>query len=427
MNYKILPPRRLPAIAFTISLLSSTTAMAAGFAINDISITGVGRAFAGAGIVGDDYSAIGYNPAGITLKGTGGQIGGVWIFEHGKVEGYAKKAGASGGRAYGKDDISIPVTVPNLFAQYKLNDSLYFGLGIYAPLGLATEYDDNWFGSDYGVKSELKSLDIAPTIGYKINRHWSLGASIIARWGEVKMTNTSYGTGYSDFDIDGWNYYGRFGVMYEFDENTRIGLAYSTVSTKVEHTLKGDHEMSGMPIPVLNGEWEGGTKVRLPEMWLLSGYHRHGDFGYSSSLRYTRWEHFNDFTLTSSSPLGYHTSKYNWHNTWALSLGTDWYYDDKWTFRAGLGYDESPVRHPGLRTVRIPDNDRVLMSLGFTYKFTDHFKMDFGYTHIYLPTFKAKNGYNRTGMTGTTNGLGDVNIKYDFNAEVVGLQFQYDF
>jgi long-chain fatty acid transport protein len=428
MNYKILPPRRLPAIAFTISLLSSTTAMAAGFAINDISITGVGRAFAGAGIVGDDYSAIGYNPAGITLKGTGGQIGGVWIFEHGKVEGYAKK-GPLGRRTYGKDDISIPVTVPNLFAQYKLNDSLYFGLGVYSPFGLETKYDDNWFGSDYGVKSELKSIDIAPTIGYKINKHWSLGASAIARWGQVRMTNTSAGTGYSDFDIDGWNYYGRFGVMYEFDENTRIGLAYSTVSTKVEHTLKGDHKMSGMPGPMafLNGEWEGGTVVRLPEMWLLSGYHRRGNFGYSSSIRYTRWEHFNDFTLTSSSPLGYHTSKYNWHNTWSAALGTDWFYDDKWTFRAGVGYDESPVRHPGLRTVRIPDNDRVLMSVGFTYKFTDHFKMDFGYTHIYLPTFKAKNGYNRTGLQGTTPGVGDVNIKYDFNAEVLGLQFQYDF
>ncbi|MBR4126879.1 MAG: outer membrane protein transport protein [Alphaproteobacteria bacterium] len=428
MNFQISASRGLPAIVLTTGLLLSGETFAAGFAINDVSMTGVGRAFAGAGVVGDDYSAIAFNPAGITLKGTGAQAGAVLIWEHGQVKGSAKKAGVPGGKAYGKDDISIPVGAPNMFAQYKLNDDFTFGVGIYAPLGLATKYKDNWFGSDYGVTSFLEAIDIAPTLGYKMNEHWSFGLSAIARWGHVKMTNTSAGTGYSDFDIDGWNVYGRVGVMYEHDENTRIGLSYSSVSTEVEHTLKDSHTFFGMPGPmaVLNGEWTGGTEVRLPEMWLLSGYHKHGDFGYSAAVRYTRWEYFNDFTLTSSSPLGYHTSKYNWHNTWSVSLGVDWFYNDTWTFRAGLGYDESPVRHSELRTVRIPDNDRVLMSLGFTYKINDHVKMDVGYSHLYLPTFKARNGYSKTRLAGVTQGRGDVDVKYDFNAEVIGIQFQYD-
>lgn len=431
MDFRFSASRGLPAIVLTAGMLLSAETYAAGFAINDISLTGVGRAFAGAGVVGDDYSAIGFNPAGITLKGTGAQAGAVMIWEHGTVKGYAKKETglATLTVASGKDDISIPVAVPNMFAQYKINDTFTFGLGIYAPLGLATEYKDNWFGSDYGVDSELQAMDIAPTLGIKLNEHWSFGASVIARWGRVKMTNTTKGNGFSDFDIDGWNVYGRFGVMYEHDENTRVGLSYSTVSTEVEHTLKGDHEMTGMPLPLddFNGKHIGGTVTRLPEIWLLSGFHRHGDFGYSASVRYTRWEHFNDFTLTSSSPLGYHTSKYNWHNVWSVALGVDWYYNDIWTFRAGLGFDESPVRHSDTRTVRIPDNDRVLMSLGFTYKMTDHVKMDVGYTHLYLPTFKARNGYNKTGATGTNPGTGDVDVKYDFNAEVIGVQFQYDF
>ena len=426
MNFHISASRGLPAIVLTTGLLLSGETFAAGFAINDVSMTGVGRAFAGAGVVGDDYSAIAFNPAGITLKGTGAQAGAVLIWEHGQVKGSAQKAGVPGGRAYGRNNISIPVTAPNMFAQYNLDDSFYFGVGIYAPLGLATKYKDNWFGSDYGVDSELRSIDIAPTLGYKLNEHWSFGASVIARWGQVKMTNTSAGTGYSDFDIDGWNVYGRFGVMYEHDENTRIGLAYSSVSTEVEHTLKGDHTLTGMPVAILNGKHVGGTTVRLPESWLLSGYHRSGDFGYSASIRYTRWEHFNDFTLTSSSMLGYHTSKYNWQNVWSIALGVDWFYNDTWTFRAGLGYDESPVRHSDLRTVRIPDNDRVLMSLGFTYKINDHVKMDVGYSHLYLPTFKARNGYSKTGLGGVNPGIGNVDVKYDFNAEVIGVQFQYD-
>ena len=423
MNFRFSVSRGLPAIALATGMLFSGESFAAGFALNEVSMTGLGRAFAGAGVVGDDYSALAFNPAGITLKGTGAQAGAALILEHGEVKGSAQK-GAS--IVPGKEDIFIPVAAPSLFAQYKINDSLFFGLGIYAPLGLATKYDDDWFGSDFAVDSELEAIDVAPTLGYKINDKWSIGASFIARYGKLKMTNTTgaLGGGFSDFDIDGWNIYGRFGVMYEHDKDTRIGLSYNTVSTEVEQTLKGDHTLEGTPLS-FNGKYVGGTITRLPESWLLSGYKRHGNFGYSASVRYTRWEHFNKFTLTSSSVLGYHTSNYNWQNVWSASLGVDWFYNDTWTFRAGLGYDESPVRGSATRTVRLPDNDRVLMSLGFTYKVNDNVKIDAGYTHLYLPTFKARNGYGATGLGGDPNKF--IDTKYDFNAEVLGVQFQYDF
>ena len=423
MNFRISASRGLPAIVLTAGMLLSGETFAAGFALNDLSMTGAGRAYAGAGVVGDDYSAIGFNPAGITLKGSGAQAGLALIWEHGKVSGHAtKNVGGVDRIVSGKEDISIPVAAPNMFAQYKMDDSFYFGIGVYAPLGLATKYDHHWFGSDFGVDSELEAIDIAPTLGYKLNDHWSFGASLIARYGKLKMTNTSNTTGFSEFDVDGWNIYGRLGIMYEYDKDTRIGLSYSTVSTEVEHTLKGDHKLSGLG--ALSRTWTGGTVTRLPEKWLLSGYHRRGDFGYSASFSYTRWEFFDDFTLTTSSPLRYNTSKYNWKNVWSVALGVDWYYNDTWTFRAGLGYDESPVRGASTRTVRIPDNDRVLMSVGFTYKVNDHVKMDVGYTHLYLPTYRARNGYSNTGGAVTRRNL---DVKYDFNAEVLGVQFQYDF
>lgn len=423
--------KHLPVAALMAGFLFSQNANAAGFQLTDFSMTGLGRSYAGAGIVGDDYSAIAFNPAGMALKGSGAQAGAALIWQHGDVKGYAEKATSpmTSDRFFGKEDVSIPVAVPNLFAQYKLSDSVNFGLGVYAPFGLETKYDGDWFGSDLGVHSALEVIDIAPSLSYRINNQWSVGASLIARYGHVKMTNTSSGTGFSDFDIDGWGWYGRFGVMYEASENTRFGLSYSTQSTEVEHTLKGDHTFEGMPTlpgPInLNGDWIGGTVTGLPEQWLLSGYHKHGDFGYSASVRYTRWEHFNDFTLTSSSLLGYHTSKYNWQNTWAVSLGMDWYYNDVWTFRAGVSFDESPVRSAALRTVRIPDNDRYWMSLGFTYKVNENVKIDVGYAHLYLPTYKARNGYGKTGLTGVSDT--ELDVKYDVNAEVLGIQFQYDF
>ena len=417
MNFSTSHSGRLFALVFSAGAFLTGQANAAGFQLTDFSMTGLGRSYAGAGVVGDDYSAIAFNPAGMALKGSGAQAGAAMIWQHGDVKGYAQKVGAPNNIASGKEDVSIPVAVPNLFAQYKVSDSVNFGLGVYAPFGLETKYDRDWFGSDLGVHSALEVIDIAPSLSYRINNQWSVGASLIARYGRVKMTNTS-AIGFSDFDIDGWGWYGRFGMMYEASKDTRFGVSYQTQSTEVEHTLKGDHT-------ILGRDWIGGTVTGLPEHWLLSGYHKHGNFGYSASVRYNRWEHFNDFTLTSSSALGYHTSKYNWQNTWTVALGVDWYYNDVWTFRAGVAFDESPIRSSALRTVRIPDNDRYWMSLGFTYKVNENVKIDVGYAHLYLPTYKAGNGYGKNGLSGVTDT--ELDVKYDVNAEILGIQFQYDF
>lgn len=426
MNFSTSSSSRIFAFVFSTGAFLAGQAHAAGFQLTDFSMTGLGRSYAGAGVVGDDYSAIAANPAGMTLKGTGGQAGAAVIWQHGRVKGFAEKAGAPGGTASGKETVSIPVAVPNLFAQYAINDDFRFGLGVYAPFGLATEYDDDWFGSDLAVDSELEVIDIAPSLAYRLNDSWSFGASLIARYGKLKMTNTSGGTGYSDFDIDGWGYYGRFGVMYEADENTRLGIVYQTKSTEVEHTLKGDHAMTGMPAPFtpLNGKWIGGTVTRLPEHWQVTGYRKIGDFGYSATVRRTHWQNFNEFTLTSTSLLGHHTSYYKWKNTWTAALGIDWYYNDTWTWRAGVAYDESPVPNAAARTVRIPDNDRYWLSAGFTYKINENVKMDVGYAHLYLPTYKARNGASSTASGYSTK---TVDAKYDINAEILGVQFQYDF
>lgn len=425
MNFSTSSSSRIFAFVFSTGAFLAGQAHAAGFQLTDFSMTGLGRSYAGAGVVGDDYSAIAANPAGMTLKGTGGQAGAALIWQHGEVKGYAEKTIPTN-IVLGEEDVSIPVAVPNLFAQYAINDDFRFGLGVYAPFGLATEYDDDWFGSDLAVDSELEVIDIAPSLAWRINDQWSVGASLIARYGKLKMTNTSGGTGYSDFDIDGWGYYGRFGVMYEADENTRLGIVYQTKSTEVEHTLKGDHAMTGMPAPFtpLNGKWIGGTVTRLPEHWQVTGYRKIGDFGYSATVRRTHWQNFNEFTLTSTSLLGHHTSYYKWKNTWTAALGIDWYYNDTWTWRAGVAYDESPVPNAAARTVRIPDNDRYWLSAGFTYKINENVKMDVGYAHLYLPTYKARNGASSTASGYSTK---TVDAKYDINAEILGVQFQYDF
>ena len=53
--------------ALTLAAAATSAAYAGGFMLTEQSVAGLGRAYAGSGIVGDDLSAVWYNPAGMVL------------------------------------------------------------------------------------------------------------------------------------------------------------------------------------------------------------------------------------------------------------------------------------------------------------------------------------------------------------------------
>ena len=58
----------------------------------------------------------------------------------------------------------------------QLTPALSLGLGINAPFGLKTEYDSNWIGRFHAIKSEVRTINVNPSIAFKVNDQISLGA-----------------------------------------------------------------------------------------------------------------------------------------------------------------------------------------------------------------------------------------------------------
>ena len=74
------PTFKIAAAAMMVAGAFATQANAAGFQLSEQSSIQIGRAMAGAGVVGDDLSAVHYNPAGMTLlSGTRMQATGTWV------------------------------------------------------------------------------------------------------------------------------------------------------------------------------------------------------------------------------------------------------------------------------------------------------------------------------------------------------------
>lgn len=396
-------------------------ALAGGYQLNDYSVTGLGRAYAGQGIVGDDYSAIAFNPAGMSLKKQSGIQTGLTMIN---IKSDVDSVDSRYPDAHKKMNFWAPI--PHLFGQYNVNDRLSVGLGVYAPFGLKTQYKADWYGSDTAILSKLDIIDINLSAAYKLTRQWTIGAGVIARYIYGHMTNSlpmaTAGGGTSDFELDGWTKTGLFGVMYEPTENTRFGLSYRLRSTQ---QVKGDHKVEGNLAygGALNGTFTGRASPALPETIAFSAYHQYKKVGFSGTARWTHWsQSFPEFVMKSDSPLlaatgGEKVSAYNYGNTWTLTAGLDYYYNDRWTFRCGTGWDESPTHSDTTRTIRIPDNDRFWLSAGASYT-QKNWQVDVGYSHMFGRTGKALESSDRTAAR----------VKYkNLQSYLFGAQVQYKF
>ncbi len=173
-----------------VILISSiaSTAFAAGFQISEQSGTGLGRAFAGFGVINDDLSMAFYNPAALTQKeGTQLQVSEYLI--DGKSR-FSDDDGVNnttfGGGALvvpntgGNDDGATFAVVPNLYFTMDVTDRLKYGFSITAPFGLATDYDRDWVGRYQAKESELLTININPSLAYRVSDSFSVGAGLVA-------------------------------------------------------------------------------------------------------------------------------------------------------------------------------------------------------------------------------------------------------
>jgi long-chain fatty acid transport protein len=153
------------------SAMAPGLAGAAGFALLEQNVSGLGNAYAGSGAVAADASTMFFNPAGLTLlPGMQAVVSGAGINVQSEFSGTAtltpsppitvapgtNNGGDAGGFAF----------LPALYFSAPIGDRWAVGLGVGAPFGLKTEYDDNWQGRFLGIESEVKTINVNPSVAF---------------------------------------------------------------------------------------------------------------------------------------------------------------------------------------------------------------------------------------------------------------------
>lgn len=435
-------PMRLSRLALTVLLTGgASSTFAAGYALTEQSVTGLGRAFAGSAAVADDASTIFFNPAGLTqLEGSEINLGLNYIAPQAEFDdnGSSHAAGMPMAGSDGGDG-GRNAWVPVSYASHRLNDKMVVGLGVGAPFGLVTDYKDDWKGRYQAIKSDLKTININPTLAFAVNDKLSLGLGVNLQYADIEITQAvDFGSAFATtplmtapqsadgrvkLEADDWSWGYNLGLTYDFTPQTRLGLSYRS---KITHDLKGDGSFRYPDNPGVEGAARGNGfvdgdisgRVTLPESASLALHHRLNDqWSIMGDLTYTRWSRFEALRIESPNPILQSDKPQNWHNTWRVGLGTEYKHSDRWSWRAGVAFDESPVPDPGFRTPRIPDNDRIWLSVGGSYQYSESLIVDAGYTHIFIDDSRINHSDGPTRLRGD----------YENQVDIVAVQMRWQF
>lgn len=418
---------RQTILAVSLAVLTGT-AGASGFALIEQSASGLGNAYAGGAASAEDASTIFFNPAGMA-RVQGKQIA---VALH-AIQPSAKisDTGSTGatGRPLGvtPGDAGSLSYVPNGYFVMDVNPQMKFGIGVNAPFGLQTEYESGWMGRFQALKSKLETINVNPSLSYRVNDRISVGAGLDYQHVRAELTSAkSFGAGGEGAATmtgsdDAWGY--NLGAMFETGGGARVGISYRS---SIKYQLNG-RMLVTTPGGAVALDQAITADLKTPDSWSLSYFRAlPNKWDVMADLSHTGWNHFNELRIIqASNGAVLQLTPENWKNTWRVSLGGNYHYNDTWTARVGVARDQSPVSDV-FRTARIPDSDRTWLSLGGQYKMAKDSAIDFGYAHLFM---KDASINNNTGSGGTpsTATVGNLLGNYKSHVDILSVQYTHSF
>jgi long-chain fatty acid transport protein len=392
--------RTLPAM---LAVLFSGAASAGAFQLWEQSASGLGNAYAGSAAVASDAGTVFYNPAGLTqLSGfqvsTGvAGVGPSYEFRNNASSGAGMGAG-NGGNA------GSWAAVPNAFFSAKLANDLWFGMGISSPFGLATEYDRGWIGQNQSLKSSIKTINVNPSLAWRANDTVSVGVGLNYQKINAELTNALYSVK-GDDTAWGWN----AGALFTLSPAMRVGLSYRSA---IKYTLEGTMTTSGgLSMPAK-------ADVKLPGTFILSVWQQVSDrWEAVGDFSYTRWSSLQSLNLVNPNTGGSLGSEtFNYDNSWRLAWGAAYKAADGLKLKFGVAYDRTPVQD-AYRSPRVPDENRVWLTLGGQWDAGRYGRVDVGYAYLHVTDPSINTDKNGVLLNGS----------YDANGHIVGVQYSVGF
>ena len=325
--------------------LAAGQTMASGFGVSYQSVSAMGTAYAGAGVLSENASNQWYNPATLAgLKKTELSLAlhQVWVDTHFEADGVS-----------GPGDLDdIEPFVGSGFLAVPIGETMTFGLSIVSPFGTKIEYENNWgnatglpapnpatTGDIYATESDLQTININPSLGIQVTDNLNVGVGVSYQTLDAKITNDATILD-GDDDSYGWN----VGLTYSPDDNNHFGAAYRSevdfeVDGDITFTPLGSAGTGGL-IPA--GSYDGSADVTLPASLQLSYA---GDLSDNTQIllgvEWMEWSSLDKLEVDTDQFGTLPPENFNWDNTTRYSLGMNHSLNAGTVLRIGVAMEES--------------------------------------------------------------------------------------
>jgi len=318
-----------------------------------------------------------------------------------------------------------PMGTPIYFAaSYRPIKDLTVGLSVTTPFGNSVKWPDNWAGSANISEITLKSFFFQPTVAYKFNDWFSVGAGFIFATGQVNLQRTTQVAGNTigleidEKDASGTGF--NIGAFIKPTKKLQIGLAYrSKVDMKAEDGSASWGNVptgiaTNMPFTTTNfnaslplvSEFLAGFSYQVSDRLLLAAEVAvHGWSAYRSldiELYNSQGDEFNSLATK------------NFKDQAVYKIGGEYLATENLAVRLGYYFDQSPSV-ADYWSPETPSVDLHVLTGGLGYKFGENFYID-----AYGQYSMGKERY----VHNVQNGFeGDVKG----GAVVIGLGLSYNF
>ena len=372
----------------------------------------------------DSAEAIFFNPGAITqLEADVDMVGGFALL--------ASKTEYKNSATPVDEETDSPLGTPvNAYFAQRLTSEYSWGFGIYTPFGNKVEWDDDWAGSHLVNNIKLQAIYLQPTLAYQINESTSIGGGPNLVLGSVKF-NRNLSTSLTDENGDrsnvtiednnvpAWGY--NIGLLHKLNDDIRLGINYrSKVTVKARD---GDADFNDIPKALQDTFTDGDFDADLPlpaELTLGAAWDYSDRLTLAFDYNYTYWDTYDELVIEFDNGITSENPR-NYKNASTVRFGMQYHYDEKWTFRGGVYFDESPVRD-GYFAPETPRNDSIGYTAGLSYRATKNLEID---VSMLILTFDDEDNsydyYEEGGQTIPFSG------NYDSTATAIGFGLSYKY
>ena len=387
-----------------LGALAATPVQAAGFSIFEQGTKAMGMAGAFTAQA-DDPSMLFHNAGGLAFVTEREFSAGVTYIKGAEAE--LEGADPFPGEGYRAEQELLAEYVPHGYWVQPINDTWKFGLGINAPFGLTTEWEnpDTFAGRFISTKAALRAIDVNPTIGWQLTPNFGIGFGAIARVSDVELNRNIGAVNPFTFQVqnvgrlvlegdftEGYGF--NAGILHKVTNSFAWGLSYRS---KVKIEYEGEAHVSqistgnaqldlavasripfGVALPVE-------TEIEFPDVASLGlAFSLSPNVLLETDFNWTGWSSFDEVPITftggATNSLPDTSIPEHWEDVYNYRAGLRWTASPSSQWRIGYVFDETPQTEEGVSPL-LPDADRNGFTLGYGY--TGGLKADFAL--MYLP------------------------------------------